>query len=120
MQRVDMIAAYWSPEPGFYNMLMSGPLTGGASGSPLLVNFGTRPHVDGKVATLGEESRSNVVMGVTSWHALTLGDMTTGASWFGDNAEFPARYKDSHGVFRGVGNIGALVASACSAAFDAC
>jgi hypothetical protein len=60
-------------------------------------------------------------MGVTSWVFTTAGNNIQGASWFGQNTQFPnASYRDSHGVDRGAGNIGALVAAACTVSFASC
>lgn len=123
MQRNDGVAAYWETPGGagaLKNTLLGGAMTGGASGGPWLVNFGAPPVV-ASGASLGHDARSNLVEGVTSWIYAEVGTDTTGASWFGQNAEFPAAdYKDRHGISRGAGNIGALVAAACNGNFNRC
>jgi len=117
MERNDGIGSYWSPGSGVQQTILGSAMTGGSSGGPWLVNFGARPVVTGN-ATLGSAAVSDVVVGVTSWGYTTNGYNTQGSSWFGQNAEFSAAaYLDSHGVNRGAGNIGALVAAACTAAY---
>ena len=120
MERNDGIGALYAPGGGLYATVLGSAMTGGSSGGPWLVNFGTRPSVDPKRANLGIQSLSNVVVGVTSWGYSSVGTNTQGASWFGQNTEFPGSYTDSHGVYRGAGNIGALVSEACSKFFDHC
>lgn len=119
MERTDGIGALWSPGGGFYNALLGSAQTGGSSGGPWLVNFGTRPSVDYN-ATLGASSNSNIVVGVTSWGYGSVGNNTVGASWFGQNAQYPSTYTDTHGHYRGAGNIGFIVSYACSHYYDHC
>ena len=84
-------------------------MTGGSSGGPWLVNFGTRPTITG-AAQFGTAAASNVVVGVTSWGYTSTAIHTQGASFFGQNYEFPnANYGG-----RGAGNIGALVNHICT------
>ena len=91
------------------NLQLGSAMTGGSSGGPWLVNFGTAPTVTGS-AFLGNQNNRNVVMGVTSWGYNNVRLNVQGASWFGQNAEFPNA--DYGG--RGAGNIGALVNAACT------
>ena|ERR1700761_291324 len=119
MERTDGIGSYWT-SGNLKNTVLGSAQTGGSSGGPWLVNFGAKPAVAAG-ATLGSSSNANVVVGVTSWAYTKVGDNVQGASWFGVNAEFPASsYKDAKGNNRGAGNIGFLVAQACSAAPDHC
>lgn len=92
------------------NTQLGSAQTGGSSGGPWIVNFGTRPSVDSSSASLGSASDSNIVVGVTSWGYTTVGSNVQGASWFGKNPEFPL---DDYGGF-GAGNIGAMVQAACT------
>lgn len=93
--------------------------TPGASGGPVIVNFGKKPTISG-VATEGSKHSSNIIVGTTSYG---LGSNTTGgwtahrlgASIFGVNSEFPSSsYTDSTGKNWGGGNIGGLMDYACS------
>ncbi len=97
------------------NTQLGSALTGGSSGGPWLVNFGTRPDVSAS-ASLGSNSTSNVVVGVTSWGYTTVGVNVQGASFFGQNFEFPAA---DYGGYGG-GNIGAMVQYACTNFPTAC
>ena len=119
MERTDGIGALFIPQDGMFNTILGSAQTGGSSGGPWMVNFGAPPAITGN-ASLGNAAVSNVVVGVTSWGYTSVGTNTQGASWFGQNAQFPGTYTDSHGVYRGAGNIAALVSSACSSAFDHC
>ena len=74
----------------------------GADGGPWLANFGA-PGGDG-------EQAGQAVVGVTSWALGGGGPRLTGASWFGQNFEFPAAAYGSYGA----GNIGALMQHVCT------
>ena len=91
------------------NTQLGSAMTGGSSGGPWLVNFGTRPTVTGS-ASLGNASNSNIVVGVTSWGYTSVGINVQGASWFGQNPEFPAA---AYGAY-GAGNIGGMVQATCT------
>ncbi len=120
MERTDGVGSYWSPDGEVKQTLLGSAMTGGSSGSPWLVNFGAVPTITA-AASLGTSAASQIVMGVTSWGFDTVGYNTQGASWFGQNTQFPnPSYPDSHGVDRGAGNIGALVAAACTASIANC
>jgi hypothetical protein len=95
------------------NIQLGSAMTGGSSGGPWLVNFGTTPAVTGGavLGRVGTMAR-NTVVGVTSWGYTTPGINVQGASWFGVNAEFPAA---SYGTY-GAGNIGKLMFDTCTAA----
>jgi hypothetical protein len=97
------------------NTQLGSAQTGGSSGGPWMVNFGTRP-VTSASASLGTSSVSNAVIGVTSWGYTTVGVNVQGASFFGQNAEFPNA--DYGG--RGAGNIGSIVNDTCVANPSAC
>ncbi len=119
MERTDGIGSYWT-SGGLKNTVLGSAMTGGSSGGPWLVNFGAVP-VLSSAASLGNASAPQTVVGVTSWGYTTVGDNTQGASWFGQNTQFPnASYLDSHNVNRGAGNIGSLVAAACTANYNNC
>jgi hypothetical protein len=90
------------------NTQLGSAMTGGSSGGPWMVNFGTRP-VTSAQASLGNASNSNVIVGVTSWGYTAVGINVQGASWFGQNAEFPGTY----GAY-GAGNIGFLMRATCT------
>lgn len=84
--------------------------TGGSSGGPWFVNFGTRPKItDTSEASLGIKNASNTIVGVTSWGFENVGTNVQGASFFGVNAEFPAANYNGYGA----GNIGKLVRDTC-------
>ncbi len=119
MTRTDGIGAYYGPA-GLRNIVLGTAQTGGSSGGPWLANFGAKPSVDPFEATLGRDTLANTVIGVTSWGYDGAGPNAQGASFFGENDWARGRFHDSHGKFRGVGNIGALVNEACNAYFDHC
>jgi hypothetical protein len=91
------------------NTQLGSAMTGGSSGGPWLVNFGTVPTVTGS-ANLGNAGNRNIVVGTTSWGYTTVGINVQGASWFGQNAEYPLA---SYGTY-GAGNIGKLVQDTCT------
>jgi hypothetical protein len=92
------------------NTQLGSAMTGGSSGGPWIVNFGTNPTITG-TATAGSAAARLVVVGTTSWGYTSTSPKVQGASYFGQNAEFPlANYGG-----RGAGNIGALVNAACTA-----
>jgi hypothetical protein len=116
MERDNALTSYWSPNAGGNQTLRGSAMTGGSSGGPWLANFGIAPTLTGS-ASYGNASSYDVVIAVTGWGYTTVGVNTQGASWWGQNAQFPnSAYNDSHGAFRGAGNIGAMVSFACSAA----
>jgi len=120
MERNDGVGSYWAPGGSVRQTVLGSAMTGGSSGGPWLINFGAVPSVS-SAASLGNSANSQIVEGVTSWGYTRVGSNTQGASWCGQNAEFSgAAYADSHGVNRGAGNIGALVAAACTVNFARC
>jgi len=114
MIRTDSIATY-NKRRKWQSVIMGSAQTGGSSGGPWLVNFGTRPVTDSS-ASLGRESNSNVVVAVTSWGYTSKGPKLQGASPFGQNKEYPAADYGGYGP----GNIGYLVNKACTAIPSAC
>ncbi|MEX0343490.1 MAG: hypothetical protein AB3N20_01110, partial [Rhizobiaceae bacterium] len=93
------------------NTQLGSAMSGGSSGGPWMVNFGTRPIVtDTTLAFLGYQNATNNVVGVTSWGYTDRLVNVQGASWFGQNFEYPAA--DYGG--RGAGNIGALMDTTCT------
>ena len=119
MERTDGVGAYWT-SGNLKHTVLGSAQTGGSSGGPWLVNFAAKPVV-GSGASLGNAAAFDTVVGVTSWGYTTVGANTQGASWFGQNVQYPsASYVDSHNINRGAGNIGLLVRDACNANFDHC
>jgi len=118
MQRNDSFGKYIAMNGAngkqLRNTQLGSAMTGGSSGGPWMVNFGTRP-VPSAQASLGNASNSNVIVGVTSWGYTAVGINVQGASWFGQNAEFPGTY----GAY-GAGNIGLIVRDTCTATPAAC
>jgi len=99
------------------NTQLGTPLTGGSSGGPWLVNFGTKPDIDPAYANLGNSNLQNVVVGVTSYGYVTPGLNVQGASFFGQNYEWPGA---AYGLY-GAGNIGGLMQYMCTTVdTDAC
>lgn len=99
------------------NTQLGTPLTGGSSGGPWLVNFGTKPDIDPTYANLGNYNLQNVVVGVTSYGYVTPGLNVQGASFFGQNYEWPGA---AYGIY-GAGNIGGLMQYMCTTVdTDAC
>lgn len=99
----------------YQTIQLGSALSEGASGGPLLVNFGTRPVVDAG-ASLGNQSASNVVVGVTSYGYATPGLNVQGGTFFGQNAEYPLADYGGYGA----GNIGALLQTICASNAAAC
>jgi hypothetical protein len=99
------------------NTQLGSAMTGGSSGGPWIVNFGTVPTVTGG-ASLGNPASTlrNIIVGVTSWGYTSVGINVQGASWFGVNAEYPL---GAYGTY-GAGNIGKLVQDTCTATPAAC
>jgi hypothetical protein len=118
MQRNDSFGKYIAMRGAngkqLRNTQLGSAMTGGSSGGPWMVNFGTRP-VTSAQASLGNASDSNVIVGVTSWGYTDVGINVQGASWFGQNAEYPGTF----GAF-GAGNIGLLVRDTCNGNRSAC
>lgn len=121
MQRNDSLGKFitgvGTNGKGLRNVQLGSSLSGGSSGGPWLVNFGTRTNItDTTSATQGSQNASNIVMTVTSWGYTNITSNVQGASWFGQNAEYPlANYGG-----RGAGNIGFLVDFTCNAVPTAC
>jgi V8-like Glu-specific endopeptidase len=104
MERTDATGWYYGTG-NLKNTQLGSAQTGGSSGGPWLVNLG-RPSIvtDTSSASLGSATVQAVV-GVTSYGSTTVGYNRQGASYFGQNIEYPAA--DYNG--RGAGNIGKLV-----------
>lgn len=75
--------------------------------SPWIVNYGADAALSG--VSLGSDPLRNAIVAITSWGYVDTGIKVQGASWFGQNAEFP---QTAYGT-RGAGNIGKLVYDAC-------
>ena len=113
MIRTDASAMYYEPASGVKNLIWGGSQTGGSSGGPELVNFGTKPTY-GSGSNAGLKPVRNAVIGTTSWGYRSSTVNFQGASWFGQNTEFPsATYKDTANKNWGAGNIGALMRAVC-------
>lgn len=86
-------------------------MTGGSSGGPWIVNFGTNAALTSGT-TYGQQANRNVIVGVTSWGYDGDTVKQQGVSAFAQNQEYPnAAYGTSPN--RGAGNIGFLVNQAC-------
>jgi len=92
------------------NTQLGSPLSGGSSGGPWLVNFGTYPVATNSDATYGSAAQRNTVIGTTSWGYINPALNVQGASHFGQNVEFP---NAAYGGY-GAGNIGALMQTTCT------
>ena len=77
------------------------------SKSPWIANYGLNAAMAG--VTLGADALRNAVVAVTSWGFVDTNIKVQGASWFGQNVEFP---QAAYGG-RGSGNIGKLMFDAC-------
>jgi len=108
MERTEAVGWYYT-SGNLKNTQIGSAQTGGSSGGPWLVNFGTVPSVD-STASLGSNPTMAVV-GVTSYGATAVGYNRQGASFFGQNHEYPAADYGGYGA----GNIGFLVQSTCVA-----
>ena len=115
MQRTDAVG--WFQNNGNLNLKntqIGSAQTGGSSGGPWIINFGTVPVVSSS-ASRGSFPNQWVV-GVTSYGSLTVGFNRQGASYFGQNLQFPNAAYGTHGA----GNIGKLVLDTCTATPAAC
>jgi hypothetical protein len=92
------------------NITIGSAQTGGSSGGPWLVNFGTPPSYGSEAAPGSQNTQA--VVATTSWGFTTVGTNRQGASWFGQNFEYP---NASYGGW-GAGNIGALIWWLCTSA----
>jgi hypothetical protein len=92
------------------NFIIGSAQTGGSSGGPWLVNFGT-PASFGSGSAPGAQN-TQAVVATTSWGSTQVGFNRQGASWFGQNFEYP---NASYGGW-GAGNIGALIWFVCASA----
>jgi hypothetical protein len=111
--RTDSVAVYYS-SGNLRNINWGSAQTGGSSGGPELVNFGTPPvHNSGSSAGTAP---TQAVMGVTSWGYTNIDVKVQGASWFGQNIQFPAASYSGYGA----GNIGYIVSVACHYFASAC
>lgn len=108
MQRTEAVGWYFT-SGNLKNTQIGSAQTGGSSGGPWLANLGTRPVVDATRASLGS-SNVQTIVGVTSYGATAIGFNRQGASYFGQNSQYPGTY----GAF-GNGNIGLLVRDTCTA-----
>jgi hypothetical protein len=92
------------------NTQLGSAQTGGSSGGPWIVNFGTTPVSTPGAASPGSAGNRRMIVGVTSWGYTSIGPKVQGASYFGQNSEYPL---GNYGG-RGAGNIGSLVRTACT------
>jgi V8-like Glu-specific endopeptidase len=115
MQRTDAVG--WFQNNGNANLKntqIGTAQTGGSSGGPWLANFGTVPAV---VAPASRGAATvQAVVGVTSYGSSTSGFNRQGASFFGQNLQYPLA---AYGTF-GAGNIGKILQDTCGAAPTAC
>jgi V8-like Glu-specific endopeptidase len=109
MQRTDAVGFLYQAG-NLKNTHLGSAQSGGSSGGPWIVNFGTPP-VNSGGDNRGFQATQSIV-GVTSWGYVDFAPNKQGASFFGQNKEYPAQ--DYGG--RGAGNIGFLVNSICKQA----
>ncbi len=109
MQRTEAVGWYYT-SGNLKNTQIGSAQTGGSSGGPWLVNFGTVPSVDTAKASRGSQTVQAVV-GVTSYGSTTIGYNRQGASFFGQNSAYPGADYGGYGA----GNIGLLVRDTCTA-----
>jgi len=115
MVRTDSASVYYLPKKGLKNHVWGSQQTGGSSGSPVIINFGTEPII-GSPAQPGLKPVRNVIVGAVSWGYKDRTRQVAGSSWYGRNTEFPdARYSDGLTNY-GPGNIGYLLRAACGKA----
>ena len=113
MIRTDSMAVYYQPVKNVKNLIWGSQQTGGSSGGPEITNFGREPNISSSAYT-GFKSAHNILVGVTSWGFTDRTQQVQGASWFGQNKEFPKRkYKDTAGKNWGAGNIGSIMRYVC-------
>lgn len=98
MIRTDSLGYQAAPN----NLIIGSDQTGGSSGGPWIMNFGTAPSSTNPVAAY---SQSNRVVATTSWGYTDATLKVQGGSRFANNAEFPAP---------GPSNIQFLIDFACS------
>jgi V8-like Glu-specific endopeptidase len=96
MLRTDSVGYQDDPS----NVIIGSAQTGGSSGGPWLMNFGTKPNYSGPPPIADDP---NQVVGTTSWGYIQGTVMVQGASRFGKNATYTVK-----------SNIESLVDSACS------
>jgi V8-like Glu-specific endopeptidase len=109
MERTDAVGWYFT-SGNLKNTQIGSAQTGGSSGGPWLANFGTVPSVDTSLASRGSATVQTIV-GVTSYGSTTIGYNRQGASFFGQNSQYP---NADYGGY-GAGNIGLLVRDTCTA-----
>ena len=113
MQRTDSFGKYVEDKgtngKPLKNTQLGSAQTGGSSGGPWLVNFGTKPKITEGEATPGNKAQLNTIVGMTSWGYTQPGPNVQGASWLGVNTEYP---KAKYGNY-GAGNVGFMVQEAC-------
>lgn len=115
MERTDAVGWYHT-SGALRNTQIGSAQTGGSSGGPWFVSFGTVPQVtDTAVASLGSAPVMAIV-GVTSYGSTTKGYNRQGASYFGINKEFPQTSNGSYGP----GNVGKLMLDTCTSRSWAC
>lgn len=108
MERTEAVGWYYA-SGNLKNTQIGSAQTGGSSGGPWLVNFGTIPSVNSG-ASLGSNTTMAVV-GVTSYGSTTVGYNRQGSSYFGQNAQYTAADYGGYGA----GNIGFLLRATCTA-----
>ncbi|MFT4098076.1 MAG: hypothetical protein QM651_13240 [Rhodoblastus sp.] len=114
MQRTDAVGWYYT-SGNLKNTQIGTAQTGGSSGGPWLANFGTNPVINTSAASGGTQQVQSVI-GVTSYGSTTVGYNRQGASYFGQNTEFPSADYGGYGA----GNIGKLMQDTCTASPTYC
>ena len=112
MLRTDALGYFsnYGGTPDLKITLFGSAQTPGASGGPILVNFGIKPAItDTDVGSLGSQS-TIALIGVNSFASVDKGFNRWGASYWGQNKEFPAAAYGTHGA----GNIGQIMQWTCT------
>lgn len=113
MQRNDSVGTYSGTGSGATPLQygIGSQMTGGSSGGPWIINFGTPGILTG--AGTGTAALRNVVQATTSWGYTDPAAQVQGASAFAQNPQFPNASYSSGGRNYGAGNIGAVLRDLC-------
>ncbi len=114
MQRTDAVSWYVK-DGNLRNIQIGSAQTGGSSGGPWIVNLGAKGAIDASKASFGRQP-AQAVVGVTSYGWVKKTYNRQGASFFGQNRQYPGKNYGGYGA----GNIGKIIYDTCSAQPWAC
>jgi len=97
MQRTDSVG--YKDSTAIDNTIIGSRQTGGSSGGPWLINFGSGSSLSG--TGYGSEAARNRVIGVTSWGYISNGPKVQGASRFTSNNIVPLMNSVCYGGYTG-------------------